>query len=117
MSRSMGCQKPQTAYAMVFVVLLFCLSIRSTGTAQIKSSRRILILNEVSTSYPGIPLIDQGIRASLDSSPDKVEMYREYLDAVLFSDPADQQRIRDFIVRKYHTQQKKVFTISAVLDT
>ena len=104
----MDSQKPLGGYAMVFVVLLFCLTIRSTGTAQIKPTRRILILNEVNTNYPGIPLIDQGIRTSLDSSPDKLEMYREYMDTVLFSDPADQQRIRDFIVRKYQYRQPDV---------
>ena len=73
-----------------------------------KEVRRILILNEVGTSYPGINLIDQGILAGLENSSYQLEMYREYMDSILFPDPADQQRFRDFYIRKYQNRRPDV---------
>ena len=79
-----------------------------SAQAQLKPVRRILILNEANTSYPGIPIIDQGIRAGLDNSQYQLELYREYMDAVLFPDAADQQRFREFYVRKYKDRRPDV---------
>ena len=70
--------------------------------------RRVLILNEVGTAWPGINLIDQGIRAALDTSPYNLEVYREYMETILFPDPADQQRFREFYVRKYQNRRPDV---------
>ena len=42
--------------------------------------RRILILNEVGASYPGIRIINEGIQAALNDSPYRLEFYSEYMD-------------------------------------
>ncbi|MCI0348079.1 MAG: hypothetical protein L0Z53_01530, partial [Acidobacteriales bacterium] len=76
--------------------------------ADARPLRRILILNEVGTSYPVINLVDQGIRAAFDGSPYRIEFYREYFDTILFPDPADQQRFREFYVRKYRDRRPDV---------
>jgi PAS domain S-box-containing protein len=91
--------------AVIVLFLLLSASIRATEPPPI---RRVLILYEVGTSYPGINLIDQGIRAALDASPYKLEVYREYMDALLFPDPADQQRFREFYIRKYQNRKPDI---------
>jgi hypothetical protein len=65
-------------------------------------------LYEAGTTYPGINLIDQGIRDVIDTSPDKIETYREYMDVILFPDAADQQQFRDFYIRKYQNRRPDV---------
>ena len=70
--------------------------------------RRVLILNEVGTSYPLINLMDQGIRNSLANSPYRIEFDREYLDTLAFPDPDDQQMFRDFYIRKYQNHKPDV---------
>jgi len=88
--------------------VLFCFLPCRVGEAQPKPVRRVLIFNEVGTAYPGINLMDQGIRSALHTSPYKLEVYREYMDTLLFPDPADQQRFRDSYIRKYQNRQPDV---------
>jgi len=70
------------------------------AVAQTKETRRILILNEVGTSYFAIAIINQGIQTALNDSPYRIEFYSEYLDTALFPDPAAQQEFRDSYIRK-----------------
>jgi PAS domain S-box-containing protein len=90
------------------VLVLFHFLAGSIGAAELKPIRRVLILYEVGTAYPGVNLIDQGIRAALDASPYKLEVYREYMDTILFPDPADQRRFREFYIRKYQNRRPDV---------
>jgi len=76
------------------LALLSLLTGNISGT-DINPIRRVLVINEVSTAWPGIPLIDEGIRSELEPLPYKVEVYREYMDTIYFPDPADQQRITE----------------------
>ena len=46
---------------VALLALFFC---QSAATAQVKPTRRILILNEAGTLYPSINLIDEGIRTA-----------------------------------------------------
>jgi PAS domain S-box-containing protein len=87
---------------------VFCLLPGCLEAAEPQPIRRVLILYEVGTSYPGVNLLDQGIRAALDDSPNKPEVYREYMDTLLFPDPADQQRFREFYIRKYQNRKPDV---------
>jgi PAS domain S-box-containing protein len=99
--------RPLAAYLAIF--LFFCVLPQSVGEeAGLKAIRRVLILNEVNTSFPGIPLIDGGIRLALTTSPYQLEVYREYMDTVYFPDAADQERIRDFYIRKYQDRRPDV---------
>ncbi len=96
----------------IAVLVLFSFLGRSLGATELKPIRRVLILYEVGTAYPGINLVDQGIRAALDTSPDTspytLEVYPEYLDSILFPDPADQKRFRDFYIHKYQNRTPDV---------
>jgi signal transduction histidine kinase len=73
-----------------------------------KEVRRILILNEAGTSYPAITFVNQGIQAALNDSPYRLEFYSEYLDTLLFPDPAVQKEFRDFYIRKYQNRKPDV---------
>jgi PAS domain S-box-containing protein len=79
-----------------------------TAAAPTKEIRRILILNEVNPSYPGISIINQGIQAGLNGSPYHLEFYSEYMDTSLFPDPAVQQEFRDSYIRKYQNRKLDV---------
>jgi len=80
----------------------------SIAAAPKKEVRRILILNEVGTSYPATKTIDEGIQTALQNSPYQLEFYSEYLDTILFPDPAAQQELRDFYLRKYQNRKPDV---------
>jgi PAS domain S-box-containing protein len=67
-----------------------------------------LILNEAGTSYSLINLVDQAIRNALVTFPYRIEFYREYMDTALFPDSDDQQRFRDFYIRKYQYRKPDV---------
>src|SRR5580692_10314259 len=90
-------------YALAVLAAIF-LS-HPIGAEPTKEIRRILILNEVGTSYPAIPIINEGIQAALNDSPYRLEFYSEYMDTGLFPDPAEQQEIRDFYLRKYRKRK------------
>jgi signal transduction histidine kinase len=81
---------------------------RPIGAEPPKEIRRILILNEVGTSYPGITIINEGIQAALNDSPYRLEFYSEYMETGLFPNPADQQEFRDFYLRRYQNRKPDV---------
>jgi signal transduction histidine kinase len=78
------------------------------GAEPQKEIRRVLILNEVGASYPGIRIINDGIQAALNDSPYRIEFYSEYMDTGLFPDPSDQQEFRDFYLRRYQNRKPHV---------
>jgi hypothetical protein len=88
--------------------LLISLTPENTSGTDVKPIRRLLVIYEVSTAWPGIRLIDQGIRSTLDPLPYKVEVYQEYMDTIYFPDPADQKRFREFYIRKYQNRRPDV---------
>ena len=93
--------------ALVAIALLHPVSAAPT-----KEVRRILILNEANSTYPGISLINQGIQTALNDSPFHLVFYSEYMDTSLFPDPAVQQDFRDSYIRKY--QNRKLDVIMTV---
>jgi PAS domain S-box-containing protein len=92
----------------VIVLVLSVLLIQGVAAAQVQPTRRILILNEVNPSYPATATINQGIQTALSNSPYHLEFYSEYLDNLLFPDPAVQHEFRDFYTRKYRNRQPDV---------
>jgi len=88
--------------------LVLLLLLQNLVMAQVQPVRRVLILNEVGTSYPGINIIDKGIRSALQDSPYHLEFYTEHMDTMLFPDAADQKLFRDFYLRKYENRKPDV---------
>jgi len=91
-----------------FAALAAIVLLHPIAAPQMKEVRRILILNEVGTSYPGIAIVNQGIQSALNDSPYHLEFYSEYFDTSLFPDPAVQQEFRDFYIRKYQNRKPDV---------
>jgi len=93
------------SHRVTLKVLLLVLLFQTIAAAQGKPIQRILILNEAGTSYPAINRIDEGIRTALGNSPYQIEFYKEYLETLLFPDPAAQQEFRNFYIRKYQNRK------------
>ena len=101
---------PITKHICLHAFILFalcCCILRGVAETEVQP-KRILILYEVGTAYPGVNLIDQGLRAAFDASHDNLEIYREYMETVLFPDPGDQERFREFYIRKYKDRRPDV---------
>ena len=95
-----------THYVRIVVAALVAILLsHPIGAEPPKEVRRILILNEVGTSYPGIVFINEAIGESLEGSKYQIEIYREYMETTLFPDEADQERFRDFYIRKYQDRR------------
>src|ERR1700739_1015940 len=91
----------------VAALVVFLLSHASVA-APATQDRRILIVNEVGTTYPVTNLGDQGIRTALENSPYRIEFDREYMDTIFFPEPAIQQEFREFLIRKYQVHKPDV---------
>jgi signal transduction histidine kinase len=92
-----------------FVMALLTISpLQPTAAAQVKETRRVLILNELGPASPGINLIDGEIRARLERSPYQIELYTESLETTLFPDPAIQKEFFDSYIRKYRDRKPDV---------
>jgi PAS domain S-box-containing protein len=92
-----------------FVIAILTISpLQPNAVAQAKETRRILILNEVGTPYPGINLIDQGIRTALENSPYKIEFYREFMETLWFPEPAIERQLRYTYLFKYRNRRPDV---------
>ena len=84
-------------------------SLQPTAAAQMKEVRRVLLINVFNPlSSPGVAALDQGIIASLESSPYQIELYTENLEMTLFPDEAHQQQFREWYIRKYHDRKLDV---------
>lgn len=104
-----GCANPRDRiWLLALITLIFLFVLPLMASAQAKPLRRVLVLNEVGTSYPLTNLVDDGIRAALAAAPFRIEFYREYMETVLFPDPAIQQQVRDFYVHKYENRRPDI---------
>ena len=98
------------AYLVAYLcaIATFAMVTYPIAAAPTKEVRRILILNEVNSTYPGISLINEGIQTALNDSPYHLDFYSEYMDTSLFPDPALQQEFRDSYIRKYQNRKLDV---------
>jgi signal transduction histidine kinase len=68
--------------------------------------KSVLLINEVGISNPGYLLITQPVMADLQAMPGyQIDFYSESLDSMTFPGKADQDLIRDAIVRKYSSRK------------
>lgn len=107
-SANMPLNAPKNLKLKPLLPIILFLLLGNAVWVEAQQVRRILILNEVGTSYPGINIIDKGIRSGLQDSPYHLEFYTEYMDTMLFPDAADQKLFRDFYIHKYQRRQPDV---------
>jgi PAS domain S-box-containing protein len=73
--------------------------------AQVKETRRVLLLYELGRSSPAVALVEQQLHTALDGkTPYHIEFYSEYLETTLFDDEASQSKLRNWYIRKYRTR-------------
>lgn len=89
----------------VFVFLAFCLLFQPRAHPQLKQVRRVVVFYELGLSSPAVALIDREMRATLDNSSYRIELYPEYLETTLFDDPVDQRELRESYIRKYQRRR------------
>ena len=89
------------------LLVSLCLTLGTFGEAQVQPER-LLILYEVGTAHPGVNQIEQGLRSAFETSHDRLEIYREYMETTLFPDPVDQERFRKFYLAKYKDRRPDV---------
>jgi PAS domain S-box-containing protein len=107
--RNQGRSKRGAGHTWIPLVAIAAIVLSHPITAApTKEVRRILILNEAGTSYPAIDIINRGIQSALRNSPYRLEFYSEYLDTLLFPDPATQEAFRDFYIYKYQNRKPDV---------
>jgi PAS domain S-box-containing protein len=97
---------------LVLTWVAFCILWQSSADAQVKESRRVLIINSLGPLSPAYARVDEEIHTDLDNSPYQVELYHEYLETVLLPDDATQKKIGEFIIQKY--QNRKLDLVIAV---
>lgn len=84
------------------LLLLTCLAFPTDAAAQLKETRRVLILNELGSD---VDVIDQELFTALGKAPYHIEFYIEDLDASLFPDKASQRQLSDWFLFKYEDRK------------
>jgi len=86
----------------VFVITLCCVLGAATARAQVRQTRRVLILNDLAIiASPGFAEIDQAIFSGLQNSPYQIELYHESLQLISFPSDVSKRRFREQFVLKY----------------
>ena len=94
---------------VTFAILLFCFLFPQITGAQVKETRRLLIVNDLGiNSSPGFAEIDQAIFASVQKSPYQIELYDEDLEITLFPDQEYHKRFREEFIRRYSSRKPDV---------
>jgi len=90
----------------LFVLLCFLLITALSAAAQLKQTKRVLIVNDLGVvSSPGFAEIDQAILGVLQKSPYQIELYDESLQLTFFPDEDSQRAFRETIIRKYSVRK------------
>jgi PAS domain S-box-containing protein len=90
------------AAKVILPVLAFCFLLLQITSAQIKETRRVLILDDLGiTSSPGFAEVDQAVFAGLQKSPYQIELYQENLDITMFPEQHRQLEFRSRFIEKY----------------
>src|SRR3954462_915424 len=94
-------------------LLCFLLMVVSSAGAQLRQTRRVLLINDLGmVSSPGFAEVDQAIFSALQNSPYQIELYHESLQLTFFGDEASRLDFRESLMRKY-SQRKPDLIIAA----
>jgi signal transduction histidine kinase/ABC-type uncharacterized transport system substrate-binding protein len=94
-------------------LLCFLLLVVSGAGAQLRQTRRVLLINDLGmVSSPGFAEVDEAIFSALQNSPYQIELYHESLQLTFFGDEASRLDFRESLMRKY-SQRKPDLIIAA----
>ena len=95
--------------AAILVIFASCFLFQVISGAQVKETRRVLILNDLGiTASPGFAEINQALWAGLQKAPYHIELYQESLELTLFPGEVHQRRFREEFIRKYSDRKPDV---------
>ena len=66
------------------------------------------MIYELGFTSPAVQTIDREILARMEGSPYQIELYREFMETTLFSDPSMQEKFREWFHLKYSTRRPDV---------
>jgi len=93
----------------MFLMVLCCLLFASSLGAQLKQTRRVLILNDLGiVSSPAFAEVDQAIFRGLENSSYQIELYHESLQLTFFPEEASQRLFRELLIQKYSERKPDV---------
>lgn len=88
--------------SILFVPLWLLLITGLNATAQLRQTKRVLIINDLGiVSSPGFAEVDQAILRALQKSPYQIELYDESLQLTFFPDQDSQRAFQQAITAKY----------------
>jgi PAS domain S-box-containing protein len=91
------------------ILLSFCFVFQVSADAQVKGTRRVLLLTDLGTpASPGFTEIETAIFTGVQKSQYKIEFYAESMEATLFADEGSQGIIREDLIRKYSDRRPDV---------
>jgi PAS domain S-box-containing protein len=86
----------------VFLITLCCFLVASTARAQLRQTRKVLILNDLAIiASPGFAEVDQAVFSGLQKSPYQIELYHESLQIISFPSEVSRRRFREEFLLKY----------------
>src|SRR4030095_3152827 len=86
----------------VFLITLCCFLVASTARAQLRQTRKVLILNDLAIiASPGFAEVDQAVFSGLQKSPYQIELYHESLQIISFPSEVSRRRFREEFQLKY----------------
>jgi len=93
----------------MFLLLLCCLLFVASLGAQLKQTRRVLIVSDLGiVSSPGFAEVDQAIFSGLQNSPYRIELYQESLQLTFFPGEASLRLFRKSLTQKYSERKPDV---------
>jgi PAS domain S-box-containing protein len=86
----------------VFLITLCCFLVASTARAQLRQTRRVLILNDLAIiASPGFAEVDQAVFSGLQKSPYQIELYHESLQLISFPSEVSRRQFQGEFLLKY----------------
>jgi len=96
-------------FSLAALLFTCCVFLQATASIGAEENRSVLVLYEQGRSSPAVALIDREIRAVLEKQTTyHIDLYVEYMETNLFTDPASQQTIREWYLQKYRDHQPDV---------
>jgi len=87
-------------------LLCFLLMVVSGAGAQLRQTRRVLLINDLGmVSSPGFAEVDQAIFSALQNSPYQIELYHESLQLTFFGDEASRLDFRKSLMHQVFTRK------------
>ena len=92
------------SFVLLFLPAVVCSCVVAPGALAGGSGKPrtvVVLYPDGNDGRPGDVAADRGIRATVAGGPEPVEIYSEHLDVSRFPDPAYQERLAEFLRRKY----------------